>query len=256
MPMVSACVITYNEEAKLAACLESLVGVADEIVVVDSESTDATVAIAARFTDRIITQPFLGYVAQKNFAVDAASHDWILSLDADERLSDQLRSEILAEKDVLGEHAGYEMPRRTFYVDRWMDHCWYPDRKLRLFDRRRARWSGRDPHDRVRVTEGSVASLSGDILHRSYDTVSSHLQTIDRFSEIAARELFRDGRTVSPLAPLVYGAAAFVRLYVMKRGFLDGFSGLVVAVLSATATFSRYAKLRYMNQAEARGSES
>lgn len=120
MPMVSACVITYNEEAKLAACLESLVGVADEIVVVDSESTDATVAIAARFTDRIITQPFLGYVAQKNFAVDAASHDWILSLDADERLSDRLRSEILAEKDALGSTPGTRCPAaRSTWIVGW-----------------------------------------------------------------------------------------------------------------------------------------
>ena len=256
MPALSACVITFNEESKIAACLGSLVGVADEIVVVDSESTDDTVAIAARFTDRIITQPFLGYVAQKNFTVDCASHDWILSLDADEQLSDELRSEILEEKHTLGAHAGYDMPRRTFYVDEWMDHCWYPDRKIRLFDRRRGRWGGTDPHDSWRVTEGSVKSLRGDILHRSFDSVSEHLQTIDRFSEIAARELFRQGRRVSVLSPVVHGAAAFVRLYLVRRGFLDGFGGLVVSLLSATATFTRYAKLRYLQRAEERGSDS
>lgn len=256
MPRLSACVITFNEESKIAACLASLVGVADEIVVVDSESTDDTRAIAARFTDRIIVQPFLGYVAQKNFAVDNASHDWILSLDADEQLSDELRSEILKEKDILGAYAGYDMPRRTFYVDAWMDHCWYPDRKIRLFDRRRGRWDGRDPHDAWRVTEGSVKSLRGDIVHRSFDSVSDHLKTIDRFSEIAARELFRQGRRVSVVSPVFRGAATFVRLYLLKRGFLDGFGGLVVSLLSGTATFARYAKLRYLQRAEARGTES
>jgi glycosyltransferase involved in cell wall biosynthesis len=256
MPRLSACVITFNEECKIAACLGSLVGVADEIVVVDSESTDDTVAIAAQFTDRIIVQPFLGYVAQKNFTVDCASYDWILSLDADEQLSDELRSEILKEKGVLGAHAGYDMPRRTFYVDKWMDHCWYPDRRIRLFDRRRGRWRGTDPHDSWRVTEGSVNSMRGDILHRSFDSVSDHLQTIDRFSEIAARELFRQGRRASAAAPVVHGAATFVRLYLLKRGFLDGFGGLVVSLLSATASFTRYAKLRYLQRAEGRGSDS
>ena len=246
MAKISACVISYNEEDKIEDCLVSLSEVADEILVVDSISTDRTTEIASRLADRVIDQPFLGYVEQKNFAVENASHDWILSLDCDERLSPELRSDLLREKERLGKHAAYEMPRRTFYVDRWMNHCWYPDRRVRLFNRTGAWWGGGEPHDSVHVDGGSVARLKGDILHYSFDSVSDHLQTIDRFTEIAARGLFEDKRRVSALAPVTYGAASFFKSCLLKRGFLDGLGGLVVSVLSATAVFTRYAKLLYL----------
>lgn len=248
MPKISACVISYNEEDKIEGCLKSLVGIADEIVVVDSQSTDRTLEIAGAIADRVITEPFRGYVGQKQFATDQAEHDWILSLDCDERISDELRAQILAVHDRLDEYDAYEMARRTFYVDDWVNYCWYPDTRVRLFDRRKARWGGIDPHDSVQTADGRVGSLKGDILHYSCDSVSAHLQTIDRFTEIGARELFDKGRRASPLTPLTRGTVMFLKTYLIKRGFLDGFSGLVVSVLSATATFTKWAKLRYLQR--------
>ena len=248
MAKISACVISYNEENKIGDCLQSLVEVADEVLVVDSESTDGTPSIARGLADRVINQPFLGYVRQKQFAVEQAEHDWILSLDCDERLSEQLRAEILAAKEHLERFAAYDMSRRTFYVNDWVNHCWYPDRRVRLFDRRTARWGGTDPHDSVQTDGAAVGSFKGDILHYSCDSVSDHLQTIDRFSEVAARELFRQGRRATAITPVARGASTFLKTYVMKRGFLDGFNGLVVSVLSATSTFTRYAKLRYLQR--------
>lgn len=255
MANISACVISYNEQDKIEDCLVSLREVADEVLVVDSNSTDRTRELASRLADRVISRPFPGYAEQKNFAVENASHDWILSLDCDERLSPELRSEILVEKERLGKHAAYEMPRRTFYVDRWMNHCWYPDRRVRLFDRTRARWSERDPHESVQVDGGSVARLNGDILHYSFDTVSDHLQTIDRYTELSARRLFEDRRRVSAHAPITHGAASFFKTYVLNRGFLDGLGGLVVSVLSATAVFTKYSKLLYLYRSREAGTE-
>ena len=251
MAKISACVISYNEQDKIVDCLRSLADVVDEIVVVDSESTDETRDVARGLGARVVVQPFLGHVAQKNFAVAQCEHDWILSLDCDERLSAELRASILGERDQLGRAPGYEVSRRTYHVDRWIDHAWYPDRRIRLFDRRRARWGGTDPHDSVQVESGGVRRLAGDILHYSYDSLSDHLKTIDRYSEIAARRFFEQGRRVSAVTPLLRGMSAFARSYVTKRGFLDGFGGLVVSVMSATETFAKYAKLRYLQTAAA-----
>lgn len=250
MAKISGCVISYNEEDKIEECLVSLKDVADEIVVVDSNSTDRTREIASKYADRVVIQPFLGYVGQSNFAVELATHDWILSLDCDERLSPELRSQLLAEKEHLGRCAAYEMSRRTYYVDRWMNYCWYPDRRVRLFDRRRSRWGGTEPHSSVAVSDGKVERLRGDILHRSFDSVSDHLQTIDRFSETAACRLYEEGYRASVLTPIAHGAATLVKTYLLKRGFLDGFSGLVVSVLSSAAAFAKYSKLRYLQRSE------
>jgi glycosyltransferase involved in cell wall biosynthesis len=250
MAKISACVISYNEEATIGDCLASLAAVADEIVVVDSGSTDRTREIAADLADRVIEQPFLGYKEQKNFAVKQAQHDWILSLDCDERLSPQLTDELLLVKSDLGDHAGYSMPRRNFYVDRWLDHCTYPDRRIRLFDRKRAHWAGTNPHDSVQMLEGEVLRLDGDILHYSCRSVSQQLQTIDRFSEIAANQMYEAGRRGTVFSPLLHGTSTFMKLYVLKRGFLDGFGGLVVSVLSGMAAFVKYAKLLYLQRAD------
>jgi len=243
MLRISACVISYDEEDKIEDCLRSLRPVADEIVVVDSHSTDRTVEIARGVADRVVDQPFLGYVAQKNFAVSLATHDWVVSLDCDERLSDELREAILAVKQGEPEAAAFEVSRRTFWVYRWLDHCWYPDRRVRLFDRRRARWGGTDPHDRVVVESGRTARLSGDILHLSFDSVSDHLRTLDRFTDIAAREILATDRRVRPWTPPARAAWTFARMYVLRGGFRDGFAGLAVAVLSATHAFVKYAKV-------------
>jgi glycosyltransferase involved in cell wall biosynthesis len=243
MASISACIISYNEEQKIEECLRSLEGVVDEIVVVDSVSTDATVEIAGRYTDRIFEQPFLGHIEQKNLAVSKASHDWILSLDCDERLSEPLRASILAVKQALGGHTAYRMARRTFYVYRWLNHCWYPDKKVRLFDRRKARWGGVNPHDRVEVDGGRIHELSGDILHYSFDSISAHIQTLDKFTEIGAQEIIKRGKRVTLLSPFTHATWTFLRMYVLRRGFLDGFAGLVASVLSFMHVFVKYAKV-------------
>lgn len=241
---LSACIISFNEEDKIEDCLKSLQPVVDEIIVVDSLSTDRTLEIVSRYTDKIFHQKFLGHVEQKNLAVSKSSHDWILSLDCDERLTPELAASILAIKDSLDERSVYRMARKTFYVYRWLNHCWYPDRKVRLFNRRNARWGGTNPHDRVVMDEGvQVADLQGDILHYSFSSVSEHLRTIDNFTEIGAREIIAKGKRVSLLSPLSHGLWTFIRLYFFKRGFLDGLAGFIVATLSFMHAFVKYAKV-------------
>ena len=256
MAKITACINSFNEEDKIEDCLVSLADVADEILVVDSNSTDRTREIAAEHADRVIIQPFLGYVGQSNFAAENASHDWILSLDCDERLSDELRLQMLGEKERLGRCAAYEMARRTYYVDRFLSHCWYPDRRIRLFDRRQGRWVGPEPHSSVQMDAGEVVRLQGDLLHYSFGSVSEHLQTIDRFTETGAQEMLANGVRTSVFTPLSRGAGTFAKSYLLKRGFLDGFGGLVASVLSATATFTKYSKLRYLRRAASRAQDS
>ncbi len=246
MPKISACIISFNEERKIEECLQSLHGVVEEIVVVDSLSSDQTVEIAGRYTDKIFHQKFLGHVEQKNLAVSKAGHDWILSLDCDERLSPQLREAILAIKEELRERTVYRMARKTFYVYRWLNHCWYPDRKVRLFNKHAARWGGVNPHDRVVMDEGvAVADLDGDILHYSFDSISAHLRTLDNFTEIGAREIVAKGKRVGLLSPLGHGLWTFMRVYLFKGGFRDGLAGLVVGVLSGVHAFVKYAKVLF-----------
>jgi len=242
MPKISACIISYNEEDKIGDCLESLLPVADEIVLVDSLSTDRTLEIAAKYTDKIFPQEFLGHIEQKNLAVDKASNDWIISLDCDERLSQELQHSILSIKDKLDDADAYNMPRKTFYVYRWLNHCWYPDIKTRLFNRTRSRWGGTNPHDHI-VTEGNrIERLQGDIYHYSFDSISDHLQTIDKFTEIGADELIRKNKSFNMLSPLTHASWIFIKLYILKRGFLDGFAGLTVSVLSYMHVYVKYSK--------------
>ena len=242
MPKISACIISFNEEKKIEECLQSLQPVADEIIVVDSLSSDRTREIAGKYTDKIFKQAFLGHIEQKNLAVDKAGNDWILSLDCDERLSGELQRSILAIKDGLDDADAYCMPRKTYYIYRWLNHCWYPDIKTRLFNRRTSRWGGTNPHDHI-VTRGhNIVRLNGDIHHYSFDSISDHLQTIDRFTEIGADELIRKNKGFNILSPLTHATWVFIKLYVLKRGFLDGFAGLVVSVLSGTHVFVKYSK--------------
>lgn len=249
MAKISACIISYNEEDKIEACLESLAGVADEIIVVDSLSTDNTRQIAEKYTQRITQQAFLGHVEQKNFAVSKASHDWILSLDCDERLSEPLKASILTLKANLDHYDAYKMARRTFYVYRWFNHCWYPDRKVRLFNKQKARWGGVNPHDKVVVNGDRVFTLEGDILHYSFDSISDHLSTLDRFTEIGAQEIIKKDKRVALFTPFTRGAWMFIRMYFLQRGFLDGFAGLVASTLSFVHVFVKYSKVLFMRRA-------
>ena len=242
MPKISACIISFNEEDKIEDCLKSLLPVADEIVLVDSLSTDSTLQIAGQYTDRIFHQPFLGHIEQKNLAVSKASNDWILSLDCDERLDDELTAAILGVKDSLERHGAYRMARKTFYVYRWLNHCWYPDIKTRLFNRNSSRWGGTNPHDHI-ITDGSnIVRLKGDIYHYSFNSISEHLQTIDKFTEIGADELIRKQKSFNLLSPLTHASWTFIKLYILKRGFLDGFAGLTVSILSYMHVYIKYSK--------------
>jgi len=244
VPKISACIISFNEEQNIEDCLKSLERVADEIILVDSLSTDRTVEIASRYTDKIYDQKFLGHIEQKNLAVSKAQHDWILSLDCDERLSSELESSILAIREQLKDHqCAYRMARKTFYIYRWLNHCWYPDKKVRLFNKHKAYWGGTNPHDKVIVREGRIIDLRGDLLHYTCNSISQHLQTIDNFTEISAREIIAAGKRVYFFDPLAHGIWTFIQLYIFKRGFLDGLAGFIVSVLSFTYTFVKYSKV-------------
>jgi glycosyltransferase involved in cell wall biosynthesis len=239
---VTATVITFNEAANIQAALESLAW-ADEIIVVDSESSDATVAIARQFTDRVMVRPWPGYVAQKNFAAEQASHDWIFSLDADERVSPALAAEVGLVTKGGRAAAGYRVPRVTFHLGRWIRSTdWYPDYQLRLYDRRRARWSGRYVHESVRA-DGPVIDLRGELLHYAYRDLAHHLQTMDRYTTLAARQMFEEGRRAGWLDLALHPPAAFVRNYVLRGGFRDGVPGLIVSAMNARYVGLKFAKL-------------
>ena len=242
MAKISACIISFNEEKKIEDCLKSLAGIADEIIVVDSNSTDNTVAIAQKYTDRIILQDFLGFIEQKNFAVQQAENDWVLSLDCDERLSPELQEAITGIKDTIEQADAYRMPRKTFYIYRWLNHCWYPDLKIRLFNKNTAYWGGTNPHDHIVLSSSNIVQLAGDIYHYSFDSISDHIQTIDKFTEIGADELIRKQKSFNLLSPFTHSSWIFLKLYIFKRGFMDGFAGIVVSVLSAMHVFVKYSK--------------
>jgi glycosyltransferase involved in cell wall biosynthesis len=249
VPGVTATIITLNESANVAAALES-VAWADEIVVVDACSTDDTVAIARRFTDRVVVREWPGYVDQKNFAASLATHDWILSLDADERVTPALAGEIRERLRSEPPCAGYRVPRVSQYLGRWIRSTdWYPDYQLRLYDRRRARWAGRYVHEWVAI-DGDVGRLRADLQHFPYRDVSHHLQTIDRYSTLAARQMHEDGRRAGAWQIIVHADAAFLRNYVARGGFRDGAAGLIVSALNAYYVMLKFVKLWELGRKE------
>ena len=239
---VTATVITFNEAANIEAALASL-SWADEIIVVDSESTDTTAAIARKFTDKVIVRPWPGYVAQKNFAAEQASHDWIFSLDADERVTPELASEVKATLAREPRAAGYRVPRVTFHLGRWMRSTdWYPDYQLRLYDRRRARWAGKYVHESVKA-DGPVEYLRSELQHYAYRDQAHHLETMDRYTTLAVKQMFEEGRRAGFLHLMVHPPAAFFRNYVLRGGFRDGKAGLIVSAMNARYVRLKFAKL-------------
>ena len=242
MAKISACIISFNEEKKIEDCLKSLAGIADEIIVVDSNSTDNTVDIAKKFTPHVYTQKFLGYGKQKNFATEKASHDWIINLDCDERLSDELKKSIMEIKDSIDTADVWYMKRKTYYIYRWLDHCWYPDKKIRLYNKNRARWDDADVHENINIGNLISKTLDGDILHYSFDSISDHLKTIDKFTEIGANDLIRKNKSFNVFSPCAHASWTFIKLYLLKKGFMDGFAGLIVATLSFMHVFVKYSK--------------
>jgi glycosyltransferase involved in cell wall biosynthesis len=243
---ISATIITYNEERNIARAIESL-RCCDEIVVLDSGSNDRTCELAAKLGAHVIEGQWRGYAGQKNFASENASHNWILSIDADEALSEALEAEIWQIKKNGPRFDGYTMPRMAQYLGRWILHSgWYPDRKIRLFDRRRARWQGEFVHESVRV-EGSVGHLQANLLHFTCQSLSEHLRTMDRYTTLAAEQLIAERRPVGWSHLLLNPPWTFFQTYILKAGFLDGMEGLAIAYMAALYNFLKYAKVRFMN---------
>jgi glycosyltransferase involved in cell wall biosynthesis len=244
---VTLCVITRDEERNLPRCLAS-VRFADEIVVLDSGSTDRTAAIAHAAGARVVVEPFRGHVAQKQRAIELATHDWVLSLDADEELSPELAAAIERWRAQPDDRAGFELARKTWYAGGFIEHSgWWPEWRVRLFDRRRVRVAGTDPHERFEV-DGPVGRLDGALFHYPYRDFGHHLAKIDAYTTTMARGAFARGERCSVLDLAVRGPARFVRMFVLKRGFLDGWRGLVLASMGAFYVFLKYAKLRELAQ--------
>jgi len=243
---ITATIITLNEERNIARAIESL-RCCDEILIVDSGSVDRTVELATNLGARVIEANWRGFAGQKNWAAEQSSHDWILSLDADEALSEALEAEIWNLKKTGPRSDGYTMPRLARYLGRWILHCgWYPDRKLRLYDRRKARWVGSFVHESVAV-DGRIGHLESNILHFTCESLSEHLKTMDRYTTLAAQELAGHGVKVS-LSRMVFSPAwTFFKSYVIDRGFLDGAEGLMICYMAAFYTFLKYSKARNMS---------
>jgi glycosyltransferase involved in cell wall biosynthesis len=243
---ITATIITLNEERNVARATESL-RCADEILIVDSGSTDRTVELAEKLGARVLEAGWLGYAAQKNWAAEHATHEWILSLDADEALSEALEAEIWSLKKSGPEFDAYTMPRLARYLGRWIYHSgWYPDRKVRLYHRDKAMWVGDFVHESVQP-RGRVGHLQSNILHFTCESLSEHVKTMDRYTTLAAQELAARKMKV-PLSRLIVDPAwTFVNTYFLKRGFLDGPEGLTIAHMAAFYTFLKYAKARNMS---------
>lgn len=237
---LSACIIAYNEADRIEACLRSL-DFCDELIVVDSHSTDDTRARAAALGARVIERDWPGYRSQKQFAVDAARHDWVLCLDADERVTPQLRAQILAQRAAgFPTAAGYSVARITDYFGRFLRHGnAYPDRLVRLFDRRHGGWSGDEIHENTRVT-GRIVRLAGHLEHYSYRSLSDHLSRMQRYADLMAQALYARGRRCGLTPVLLNPLWRFVRGYFLRLGFLDGWRGLVFALIEANYVRAKY----------------
>lgn len=246
---VSVTVITRNEEGEIDACLQSLAW-ADEIVVVDSGSTDRTVEIARKYTEKVFHHEWPGYAAQKNWAIEQASHPWILSVDADERVSKTLQEEI---RQVLGSSSpsvGYLIPRKNFFLGRWIRHGgWSPDYVLRLFKRESGCFGERKVHESVTV-RGPVGTLESPLEHYTYRSMEDYFDRMDRYSTLAAEEMFEQGKRANGIDLFLRPWATFIKMVFLRQGFRDGIDGLLLGRLYSVYTFSKYAKLYKMGVRE------
>jgi glycosyltransferase involved in cell wall biosynthesis len=240
---LSACIITYNEADRIGPCLEAL-GLCDEIVVVDAHSTDGTRAIAARLGARVIERDWPGYRSQKQFATDAATHDWVLCIDADERVTPALRAEIEALRAAgFAGVRGWSIPRLTEYFGRFLRHgnAW-PDRQIRLYDRRAAHWAGYEVHEKI-VVAGVVGSLAGPLEHYAYRSFEEHLARMDRYAALMATEMYRAGRRCGFLPVVLNPAWRLFRGLIIKGGVLDGWRGLMFHLVEAGYVRRKYLRL-------------
>lgn len=241
---LSVTIITYNEERNIARCIKSVEGVADEIIVVDSFSTDRTKAICQTLGVKFVEHAFAGHIQQKNYAVAQATYNHVLSLDADEELSEELQKSVLEAKQNWSADA-YRFNRFNNYCGKWIHYSgWYPDCKIRLFDKAKATWGGQNPHDKIILgAKAHVKFLPGDILHYSYFSLEQHLQKIENFSTIFREEMVRKGKRASVFTLIVKPPFRFFKTYVVDLGFLDGFEGFLIAVLSSYQVFLKYTKV-------------
>ncbi|HTN45491.1 MAG TPA: glycosyltransferase family 2 protein [Flavipsychrobacter sp.] len=245
MISLSVVIITLNEEKNIGRCLQAVKSFADEILVVDSYSTDKTVEIAGQYGATVIREPFRGYVEQKNFADAQAKNDWILSIDADEVVSPELEMSIQKVKRQQNFNA-YELNRLTSYCGHWIRHCgWYPDKKIRLFNRGKGRWVGEQIHESWQPYSSTeiTGAINGDLFHYSYNSLSDHLKQIEKFTEIMARRDVNSGKTSSRLKAVIAAKWKFFQSYIIRLGFLDGYAGFQVCLFSAFATYIKYSKI-------------
>jgi glycosyltransferase involved in cell wall biosynthesis len=239
---ISVCIITFNEESRIRDCLESVKWV-DEIIVVDSLSTDKTVDICKEYTDRVYQRPWPGNIDQKNYIISLAKNEWVLSLDADERLSIELIEEIKKALSIPSDVIGFFFSRRSFYLGRWICHGdWYPDYQLRLFKKGHGQWQGTNPHGRAHIN-GKTRYMKHDIYHLNYKNFSHQLRTMDNYSNIFADVMIERGKGFS-LSQLIFRPLyKFIKVYFFKLGFLDGFQGFTLAISNAFYIFVKYVKL-------------
>lgn len=247
MIKLSVVIITYNEEVNIERCLASIQHLADEVIVVDSFSTDLTQVICEKYGVRFYSHAFMGHIEQKNYALSKAKYDYILSLDADEAVDARLNESILNVK-LNWQYDAYKMNRLTNYCGTWINHgTWYPDTKLRLAKKRSVIWGGDNPHDQLLLkNKGEVKHLSGDLLHYSYYTVAQHFRQQDKFTDIAAQSLYDKGIKASWYRLILNPLASFIKDIIIHRGYLDGASGFKVALISAKSVYWKYKKLRIL----------
>ncbi|MCC6363245.1 MAG: glycosyltransferase family 2 protein [Bryobacterales bacterium] len=243
---ISATIIARDEERNIARAIESL-RCCDEIVVVDSGSIDRTMEIARELGARVIESPWRGYAGQKNYATEQARYDWILSIDADEALSESLEADIWLLKKNGPEYDAYTMPRLAQYLGKWILHSgWYPDRKIRLYRRDKACWTGEYVHESVTVT-GTLGHLDSNLLHYTCQSFTEHLRTMDRYTTLAAEEVVARGRNITWRHLLLDPMWTFFRTYFVRRGYLDGMEGMAIAYMAMLYSFLKYAKARNMS---------
>jgi glycosyltransferase involved in cell wall biosynthesis len=249
-------VITRDEQDNIEEALRS-VSWADEIIVVDSHSTDETVAIARRLATRVETRDWRGYSEQKNYAASLASHDWILSLDADERVTPALAREIQAVMERGPQQRGYRISRVTWYLGRWLlGTDWYPDYQLRLYDRRAGRWNGRRVHESFELSDGAAGRLRHHLEHYAYRNVSDHISSIDHYTTLAAEQWLEEGRRTNLLELAVHPPAAFLRNFLIRRGVTNGIAGFLVSTLNSYYVFLKLVKLWELQHAWRRPEET
>ena len=238
---ISGVVITYNEEKNIARCLDSLIGVCDEIVVVDSFSNDNTQEICAKYNTVFIEHKFEGFVEQKNFAMQSAKYNHVLSLDADEEVSETLKQNLLEIKNKGGADA-LIISRLNNYCGKFIHHgAWYPDAKIRFWDRRLGQWHGKKVHEKVEMQVGvKPAKIKGDILHYSYQTVEEHIARTKKYAQLSAEEMVESGKNISFLKLIINPSYKFIVEYFFRAGFLDGMNGLIIATINSYATFLKY----------------